>query len=374
MHFMRAERLKLMGYRSYSRLDLAPGAGLNVLLGENAEGKTNAIEAIFLCAFGRSHRTTKDAELVNHAMDAAYVGLDVSTYAGPRKIEIKFRQGERKKVLLDGAPIPRMGELLGVCNVVMFSPEDLSLVKDGPEVRRRFLDMELSQLHNAYFYRLQQYNQALKQRNALLKEGAGAMGPGLLAMWDEQLASLGAGIMQARAEFIPELAERAERIHAEISGGREQLSVRYAPNVRAEEDAYQNILTSLERCAAEDLRRGFTGAGPHRDELELKLSGAPARTFGSQGQQRTAALALKLAVLALIKEKKSEAPILLLDDVLSELDDSRQQLLLSSIRGCQAFLTCTSLAALRDRELFDELTVFRVQDGDITSAEWESLP
>lgn len=302
------------------------------------------------------------------------MGLDVSTYAGPRKIEVKFRRGERKKVLLDGSAIPRMGELLGVCNVVMFSPEDLSLVKDGPEVRRRFLDMELSQLQNAYFYRLQQYNQALRQRNVLLKSDGGALHPGLLAMWDEQLASLGAGVMQARADFIPELARHAERIHAEISGGREQLSVRYAPSVRAEGDARQAILTALERGAAEDLRRGFTGAGPHRDELELRLSGAPARTFGSQGQQRTAALALKLAALALIREKKNESPILLLDDVLSELDDSRQQLLLSSIKGCQAFLTCTSLAALRDPGRYEELSLFRVQGGVIVPAHWESLP
>ena len=370
---MRVERLKLVGYRSYPRLDLVPGPALNVLLGENAMGKTNAIEAIFLCAFGRSHRTAKDSELILRDNEAAYIGLDVSTYAGSRKIEIKFHAGERKRVLLDGTPIPRMGELLGVCNVVMFSPEDLSLVKDGPEVRRRFLDMELSQLDNAYFYRLQQYNQALKQRNALLKEGAGALKPGLLAMWDEQLASLGAGIMHARAEFLLELSLRAQEIHREISGGRESLLVRYAPNVRQEGDLYQNILAALEKGAMEDLRRGFTGTGPHRDEIELTLSGALARNFGSQGQQRTAALALKLAVLALIREKKSESPILLLDDVLSELDDSRQQMLLSSIHGCQAFLTCTSLAALKG-QFREELHVFRVQDRDITPAEWESFP
>ncbi|MBQ3201009.1 MAG: DNA replication and repair protein RecF, partial [Clostridia bacterium] len=217
---MRATRLKLNYYRNYETLDLKPESGLNVIVGENAQGKTNAVEALFFCAFGRSHRTPRDQELINRGMSGAYVGLEAQTKSGERRIEMKLRAGERKKVFLDRLETKRTGELMGVINVVMFSPEDLELIKGAPAERRRFLDMELSQIRPAYYYRLQQYNAALKQRNALLKGEPGRERPTAvrelrdeLYVWDEQLAAAGADVMRMRMDFTRRLASVAEALH-----------------------------------------------------------------------------------------------------------------------------------------------------------------
>ena len=351
---MQVERLKLNYFRNYEALDLRPNPGLNVIVGENAQGKTNAVEALFLCAFGRSHRTPRDAELINQGMAGGYVGLDVKTLAGERRIEMKLRVGERKQVFIDRLQAQRSGELMGVLNVVMFSPKDLSLVKGAPAERRRFLDMELSQLRPAYYYRLQQYNAALKQRNALLKGEPGRERPQRevreqLYVWDEQLAAAGADVMCMRQEFVDALSTLARDLHRSISGGREQLAVSYAPSVdtaRYGGTMREALQEALYTSALDDIRRGFTTMGPHRDDLSVCLGDAPVRVYGSQGQQRTAALSLKLSELALLREEKGEPPVLLLDDVLSELDEPRQRALLEAMRDCQCFLTCTSLAGL----------------------------
>ena len=351
---MQIARLKLNYFRNYEALDLRPLPGLNVIVGENAQRKTNAVEAVFFCAFGRSHRTARDAELINQGMSGGYVGLDVQTRAGERRIEMKLRAGERKQVFIDRLQTQRSGELMGVLNVVMFSPEDLELVKGAPAERRRFLDMELSQLRPAYYYKIQQYNAALKQRNALLKGEPGRERSQRevreqLYVWDEQLAAAGADVMRMRQEFVDSLSTLARDLHRSISGGREQLAVSYAPSVDAaryggtEREALQEALYA---SALDDIRRGFTTMGPHRDDLSVCLGDAPVRVFGSQGQQRTAALSLKLSELALLTEEKGEPPVLLLDDVLSELDEPRQRALLEAMRDCQCFLTCTSLAGL----------------------------
>ena len=349
---MRVERLKLNDFRNYEALDWKPRPGLNVIVGENAQGKTNAVEAIFFCAFGRSHRTPRDAELIRHGMAGGYVGLMLQSHAGARQIEMKLRAGERKQVFIDRLQAQRSGELMGVLNVVMFSPEDLALVKGAPAERRRFIDMELSQLRPKYYYRLQQYNAALKQRNALLRgapgQEQGAMRAQLYA-WDEQLAAAGADVMRMREEFVDMLSTIARDLHRSISGGREQLALSYAPSVDAARyggDMRAALEEALYASALEDMRRGFTTVGPHRDDLSVHLGDAPVRVFGSQGQQRTAALSLKLSELALLARETGEPPVLLLDDVLSELDEPRQRALLEAMRGCQCFLTCTSLAGL----------------------------
>lgn len=249
---MQIARLKLNYFRNYEALDLRPRPGLNVIVGENAQGKTNAVEAIFFCAFSRSHRTARDAELINQGMSGGYVGLDVQTRAGERRIEMKLRAGERKQVFIDRLQTQRSGELMGVLNVVMFSPEDLELVKGAPAERRRFLDMELSQLRPAYYYKIQQYNAALKQRNALLKGEPGRECSQRevreqLYVWDEQLAAAGADVMRMRQEFVDSLSTLARDLHRSISGGREQLAVSYAPSVDAaryggtEREALQEI-------------------------------------------------------------------------------------------------------------------------------------
>ena len=351
---MQIARLKLNYFRNYEALDLRPRPGLNVIVGENAQGKTNAVEAIFFCAFSRSHRTARDAELINQGMSGGYVGLDVQT-----------RAGERKQVFIDRLQTQRSGELMGVLNVVMFSPEDLELVKGAPAERRRFLDMELSQLRPAYYYKIQQYNAALKQRNALLKGEPGRECSQRevreqLYVWDEQLAAAGADVMRMRQEFVDSLSTLARDLHRSISGGREQLAVSYAPSVDAaryggtEREALQEALYA---SALDDIRRGFTTMGPHRDDLSVCLGDAPVRVFGSQGQQRTAALSLKLAEREIFHDEFDEYPVLMLDDVLSELDAQRQAFVLNRIGGGQTLITCCEDARIAERTGGRVLTV-----------------
>lgn len=359
-------RLRLNQYRNYTALDFTPAAGVNVIVGDNAQGKTNAAEAIFLCAFGRSHRTPRDGDLIARGYEGGYVGAEIESLTGSHLLEIKLRDGERKKIFIDRQLASRTGELMGVLNVVMFAPEDLSLVKAGPAERRRFLDMELSQARPAYYYRLQQYNAALRQRNALLKSCD--IRPGMLAMWDEQLASLGEAIMAERQRFVDSLSTIAYDLHKGITGGKESLELGYQPNVSMEapQGVREALLQALTEGAADDLRRGFTQAGPHRDDMIIRLGDIDLRAFGSQGQQRTAALSIKLSELTLLREEKGEPPVLLLDDVLSELDQSRQRLLLQSVKGCQCFLTCTSLDGLEKANMGDT-ALWQCRSGAISA-------
>jgi DNA replication and repair protein RecF len=296
------------------------------LTGENAAGKTNVLEALFLCSLGRSHRTIRDGEMVRAGELFASVAVDVDTRGGPRRIECKLFPGERKKITIDGAPLSRSGELLGCLNVVMFAPEDISLVKDGPGERRRFLDMAISQLRPSYYYTLQQYNSALKQRNALLKDPNG-LDYDALESWDEQLSVLGASIILNRMELVDRLAVIAE------------------PNVspQASSDLAKTLRLALSDTADRDAYRGSTSVGPHRDDLSLRVGGTDVRVYGSQGQQRTTVLSLKLAQLEILRAEKEDSPVLLLDDVFSELDRNRQKMLLIAAQDCQTFLTCTHL-------------------------------
>jgi len=365
---MQIQRLKLNEFRNYPSMEMEPEAGINILHGENAQGKTNAVEAIFLCALLRSHRSSKDGELIRKDQPGAYVGLWYEGLHGAHQIEVKFRQGERKKLFFDKQLLARTGELMGHFNVVMFSPEDLALVKGGPSERRRFLDMEICQLRPAYYYRLQQYNAALKQRNALLKQSA-LCSPSTLFMWDEQLAVFGSQIMEEREKFLRRILPIAAEIHGFITEGREKLELFYKPDLPIEgkngESLYEALLEALQRNTQEDMRRGYTGTGPHRDDICLLLNEADVRLFGSQGQQRSAALSLKLSEIDILEEEKGESPVLLLDDVLSELDDRRGKLLLERMRKAQTFLTCTSLLGLEKAGLKD-CCLFHVEEGRIT--------
>lgn len=362
---MWVSQLQLTNFRNYARLQLHPDAGLCVLTGDNAAGKTNVLEAMFLCALGRSHRTSRDAELIREAQQAGAVALTLQTRGGTRGITCKLIGGERKRMLIDGAALARSGELLGCLNVVMFAPEDLMLVKGGPGERRRFLDMEISQLKPAYYYTLQQYNAALKQRNALLKEESGVTA-GLLEPWDEQLARLGADITVARARFLEELSGIASQVHLGLSGNRETLLLAYQPNLpdvepeRLAVAMRERLFDNLER----DLFRGSTSVGPHRDDIAMALDGSDVRVYGSQGQQRTVVLSLKLSELQIMKKLRGETPVLLLDDVFSELDKRRQRMLLEAVQGCQTFLTCTHLEELTAAGAL-QMQVYSVSGGNV---------
>lgn len=360
---MWVSQLQLTNFRNYARLQLQPDAGLCVLTGDNAAGKTNVLEAVFLCALGRSHRTSRDAELIRESEQAGAVALTLHTRGGTRNISCKLMAGERKRVLIDGTALSRSGELLGCLNVVMFAPEDLMLVKGGPGERRRFLDMEISQLRPAYYYTLQQYNVALKQRNALLKAEAETA---LLEPWDEQLSRLGAAITAERAQFLSELGGIASRLHVQLSGGRETLLLAYQPNLpdvepdRLAAAMRERLFDALER----DRFRGSTSVGPHRDDIAMALDGSDVRVYGSQGQQRTVVLSLKLSELQIMRQLRGESPVLLLDDVFSELDRRRQRMLLDAVQGCQTFLTCTHLEELSAAGAL-QMQVYSVSAGNV---------
>ncbi len=365
---MLIERLKLNNYRNYESLDIRFNKGFNVIAGDNAQGKTGILEAVFLCTFGRSHRTSRDSELIKHNCAGSYVGVNIKNKAGDESVEIKLRSGENKKVFINKLECKKIGELMGVLNAVMFSPEDLSLIKGSPSERRRFLDMEISQLYPEYFYTLQRYNKVLKQRNAVLKDDENNFGKGILSIYDEQLSSLGTKITLKRREMIDTLSTVAHDIQKMISSSKEYLEIAYKADIGSmenESEIFDFMMETLIKNCSDDIRRGYTSIGPHRDDIVIKINGSDVRTYGSQGQQRTAALALKLSEIALIREIKDESPILLLDDVFSELDDERQNLLLDATKGCQCFLSCTSTSSLKCAEI-ENMAVFECKNGTLS--------
>lgn len=343
-------RLQLTNFRNYARADVSPCAGITVFHGDNAQGKTALLEAVYLCCTGRSHRTSRDRELVKWEADAARVALSAVQADGAHSVDIALARAERKVVLVNGKPVSRSGELLGHITGVLFSPEDLRMVKDGPDERRRFIDMELSQIRPAYYYQLQRYHRALKQRAAILRlPESNVLERGTLDLWDEQLARSGGAIIEARRRFVERLAVEAEAAHSALSGGLERLTLAYEtlPGLEGAGGGLQSALyDALQNARAQDLRRGFTSVGPHRDDLAIRLNGVDARAYGSQGQQRSAALSLKLAELRVMALETGETPVLMLDDVMSELDPNRRRQLLDALKGVQTLVTCTDLTDL----------------------------
>lgn len=333
---MHIKAVTLRDFRNYELQEFTPSEGLNLIYGDNAQGKTNLLEAVFICAFGRSQRTVHDTDLIMHGKTCARVKLTVTGEESGEHV-IKISLGEHKTVETDGVRIKKLGDLMGILKVVMFSPESLSLVKGSPSERRRFMDMCISQLSRVYFFKLQQYNAALKQRNALLKS---PNAHSLLSVWDEQLAVSGAYIAEARERFVTQLSPVTEQIHEKLSLGRDSISVVYSPSVRAENTSLaEALLRKLESSRDEDIKRGSTGVGVHKDDISIKTNGLDSRTFASQGQQRTAALALRLSEIKFIKRISGENPVVLLDDVFSELDTGRCSAILECVKGCQCIFT-----------------------------------
>lgn len=338
---MRVRRLRLKSFRNYDALDIAPAPGVTVLHGANAQGKTNLLEALCLCCVGRSYRTVRDSEMIRWGEPAALVRVEAERDDGLHEVSILLRHDEQKKkiVRVNNSPISRIGELMGHVNAVLFSPEDLKLVKDGPEGRRRFLDMEISQLQPQYFYALQRYVRALSQRNMLLRQIAdGRRGADGLEEWDALLATSGAEVTRRRRQYLEKLSREAREIHAALSEGKEKLTLSY---VRKGSEDKEEFLSLLQTARGEELRRHTTCVGPHRDDTRIEIDGHSARGYASQGQQRTAALSLKLAELAVMREALGESPVLLLDDVMSELDVFRRRMLLARLSDVQTIITCT---------------------------------
>ncbi|HRR89232.1 MAG TPA: DNA replication/repair protein RecF [Eubacteriales bacterium] len=340
---MDATLLKLKNFRNYLEKAVEFSSGLNVIEGKNATGKTNLLEAVYLSAFGRSPRAVKDKEMINHGASQAQVRLNLEKKFRSHKIEVFLLDNNKKSVLIDGIPAARSNELLGMLSVVYFSPDELKLIKNSPEERRRFMDVSLCQQKKAYFFALSGYNRLLKQRNALLKESNSKAIADTLDIWDAEMAKTGAEIIFERAAFLKGLEADARRAHYAISGGGEELSLLYETETsgQTKEELRAGILEALKAGRERDLNLKYTGAGPHRDDIKIALDGRDARKFASQGQIRTSTLALKVAETALIKAETGESPVLLLDDVLSELDESRQAALLNFVSGTQVIVSCT---------------------------------
>lgn len=335
------ESVTLKNFRNYKSDRISFQDGLNVIVGKNATGKTNLLESVYLCAVGRAARTPRDKELILWGEQLSHVKLTVKRRFSTRTVDIYIDQKNKKKIAVDGIPISKIGELMGVLNVVYFSPDEMKLIKDSPDERRRFLDISLSQQSKTYFYTLVKYNKILAQRNKLLKNGAGAAQT--LNIWDVQLAAEAAKLYMKRKAFVERLKEYAKRKHTILTAGKEDLSLALESfsDANTEAEAAQELLEKLKLAREKDLTLQYTSQGAHRDDLKISASGIDLRKFGSQGQQRAATLSLKLAEIDTFEEETAERPVVLLDDVLSELDPQRRASLLAALGGVQTLLTCT---------------------------------
>jgi len=335
---MWVSNLSATGFRNLQILNQDISPGINIIYGMNAQGKTSFLEAVYFCAFGRSLRAGSDKELVNFDSDNAHVCVEINRDGYASTLDAYIQRNGKKGLSVNKVPIKHMKELFGRLLVVMFSPEDLRLVKAGPYERRRFMDMEICQLSPVYYSDLREYHRTLKQRNALLKIlQKNNKDSDSLEIWDQQLVNYGKRIIKARHRFVEKINAIAREIHMKITRNAESLKLTYAPNITDAEKYLQNLEKSRER----DIRQAVTSVGIHKDDIDFEINNISARYFGSQGQQRTAALSVKLAEIEIIKQK--ETPVLLLDDVLSELDGSRQKFLLEQIKDIQTLITCTGV-------------------------------
>ncbi len=350
--------LELADFRNYSSLHIDFSKGTNILYGDNAQGKTNILEAIFISATTKSHKGSKDKDIIHFNKEEAHIRTYLQKEEDEIRVDMHLRKNKSKGIAIDGQKIKKASELLGLLNVVFFSPEDLSIIKNGPAERRRFVDMELCQLDSFYIYNLNHYNKIVNQRNKLLKDMY--FNPSLrdtLNIWDSQLISFGSKIIERRKLFVEQLNEIIYDIHKKLSGDKEELVIKYEPDVLIEN--YEKLLSS---CQDRDIKLKQTTVGPHRDDFSFLVGDIDIRKFGSQGQQRTAALSLKLSEIELVKKLTKENPVLLLDDVLSELDSNRQNYLLSTIGDIQTIITCTGLDEFVNNR-FEINKVFKIEDG-----------
>jgi len=353
--------IELADYRNYDFLAMEFEKGTNILYGDNAQGKTNILEAIYVAATTKSHKSSKDREIINFDKEEAHIRVYMEKDNVENRIDMHLRKSKSKGIAIDGQKIKKAADLIGLCNVIFFSPEDLGIIKNGPAERRRFVDMELCQLDKFYLYNLNNYNKIVNQRNKLLKDMYMNMDlKETLNIWDMQLVSYGSKIIERRKLFVEQLNEIIYDIHLKLSGGREELKIQYEPDVEIA-DFEKKMKASQDR----DIKAKITSVGPHRDDFSFMIGDVDIRKFGSQGQQRTAALSLKLAEIELVKKITKGTPVLLLDDVLSELDSNRQNYLLNSIGDIQTIITCTGLEEFVNNR-FEIDRVFHVSNGRVT--------
>ena len=352
--------IELSNFRNYEKLDIHFDEGTNILYGDNAQGKTNILEAAYLSGTTKSHKGSRDKEMIRFGEIDSHIRTVVKKNEKEYQIDMHLRKNGSKGVAINKIPIKRASELFGILNIVFFSPEDLNIIKNGPAERRRFLDLELCQLDKLYLSDLSNYNKVLNQRNKLLKDIYYRQDlMETLPMWDLQLLEYGKRIIRKRKQFVEELSEIIRDIHFHITGGKEQLVLKYEPNI---DDIF--FEDELLRAKEKDLKLCQTTVGPHRDDLLFSIGKIDIRKFGSQGQQRTCALSLKLSEIDLVKKSINNTPVLLLDDVLSELDSNRQNYLLNSIVDIQTIITCTGLEEFV-KNRFQINKIFQVVGGKI---------
>ena len=357
---MYIQSLELKNYRNYENLDITFDPHINILYGDNAQGKTNILEAIFLSATTKSHRGSKDSEIIRFEEQESHIRSYICKDEIAHKIDMHLKKNRSKGVAIDGLTIRKSSELFGMCNIIFFSPEDLGIIKNGPAQRRRFMDTELCQLDKIYLQYLAKYNKVLIQRNNLLKQiNYNRDLLDTLPVWDAQLVQYGTYIIKRRAEFLKQLNTIIYDKHKQLTGGLESICLEYDNNILVEQ--YSKALQDKRQ---QDLRNCNTSVGPHRDDIRFLVNDIDIRKFGSQGQQRTAALSLKLSEITIVQEQIKDSPILLLDDVLSELDANRQNYLLGSIRDIQVIITCTGLNEFVNNRLSMD-RVYEVVQGNV---------
>jgi len=338
------KKLSLENWTNYHKQDFEFSDKINILFGGNAQGKTNAVEGIFFLSTGYSQRKINDKNLLALGEDRGSLSLVANTRYGEVSIQVNLSAKEKKVILLNGVEVKKIGELIGNVNSVFFSPYSLRVVSDAPEDRRRFMDISISQYKRSYFYALQKYNKIILQRNNLLKTQNYPLIKDTLPIWDMQLAPVAGRIIYDRILFLQSLAPKAKKYHAYLTDNKEELEVGFESDYSGDEATVTKaFLDNLTERIELDIEKGYTSIGPHRDDLKLIINGKSVKHFGSQGQQRTTALALKLAEVEIIKEKYGESPILILDDVFSELDRSRQTKLIDLVKDIQVFITCAYL-------------------------------
>ena len=361
---MYIESIELKNYRNYEYLYIELDPATNILYGDNAQGKTNILEALYLSGTTKSHRGTKDRDIIQFGYDESHIETIVEKRGVCFQIDMHLKKNSPKGIAIDKIPIRKAGELFGIVHFVFFSPEDLNIIKEGPAGRRRFIDLELSQLDKIYLSNLSNYNRIINQRNSLLKDIYGQKNLiETLDIWDMQLAAYGTKVLERRKEFIKQVNEIISDIHYKLTGNKERISISYEAS-----NGSLSMEDALKKYRERDIRMKSTTVGPHRDDICFTTdSGLDVRRFGSQGQQRTAALSLKLSEIELVKMVIRDTPVLLLDDVLSELDKHRQNYLLDSIHDIQTIITCTGLDEFVNHR-FSINKIFHIKNGHAVNA------
>lgn len=353
---MYIEKIKLQNFRNYEQLELDLNKNINIIYGENAQGKTNIIESIFLCAFGKSFRTSKEKEMIKFNEEKSLI--EAFYQKKDRDGKIKIELGNKKQISLNGIKIKKLSELLGNINIVIFTPEDINILRDGPVKRRRFLDMMIGQLRPNYVYNLNMYTKTIEQRNNYLRQIKEENKPEeMLEIWDEKLAEYGEKVYIYRKEFIEKIYNKINEIHGNITDNKETLKIEFISNC----DNKEKYLKLLKERRKLDIIKGFTTKGIHRDDFVIYINGKEVNIYGSQGQNRTVVLSLKIAELNVIYEEIGEYPILLLDDFMSELDEVRRKNFLNNIKNTQVILTCTEKIDLPEVEY----NLYNIRKGKI---------